>query len=76
MSQRFFTKFCTLFTASIAIGFLSNSCHAAKKGVLDYVNNTAQDGVYSLFNLIFSRNGVWVLLALAAFVAYLFWRKS
>lgn len=75
MTQRTFTRFCTLSIIAVIISALNATCQA-EKTVMGYVTNTTHDVVYSLFNVIFSSNGVWLLLGLAAFVAYLFWRKS
>lgn len=76
MVRQSLIKFCPLFVATLVLGFLNNSCQAAKKTLMNRIEDTTHDGVYSLFNMVFSRNGTWVLLGLAVFVAYLFWRKS
>ena len=76
MTQTFLSRFFTICAATLVWGTMISSCQAAKKSLTSHIETTASDGVYSLFNMIFSSNGVWVLLGLAAFVMYLFWRKS
>ena len=76
MAQQLFMRFCILSIITIIVGALGAVCQAAEKTIMGHVTNTTHDGIYWLFNMVFSRHGGWVLLGLAAFVAYLFCRKS
>lgn len=75
MAQQLFMRFCVLSIITIIVSALGTACRA-EKTIMGHVENTTHDGVYWLFNMVFSKHGVWVLLGLAAFVVYLFWRKS
>ncbi len=71
-----FASIKSLLTGILAVAFLPAQCLAQNKRLMDHVENTTQDGIYSLFNLIFSSYGTWVLLGLAAFVVFLFNRRT
>ncbi len=76
MTQQLIKKFCTMPAVMLVLSPFIAACQAADKTLMNQIASSTHNGVYSLFDLIFSRNGAWVLLALAALVAYLFWRKS